>query len=68
MLGKEKFLMVNITTEIENISTQTRGEDVRDAIVNACQKLSNERLPVATTEGFFLTVNPNGEWEAIEWT
>lgn len=45
-----------------------RGEDVRDAFTNACEKIAHELLPNAKIEGYFLTVNSSGEWEALPWT
>ena len=60
--------MVNINTETNIISEQTRGEDVRDAFTDACEKIASELLPEAETEGYFLTVNSSGEWEALPWT
>lgn len=60
--------MANILNEITIISNQTRGEDVRDAFTDACEKISSESLPDAENEGYFLTVNSSGEWEALPWT
>lgn len=60
--------MANITTEISKIEIQTRGEDVRDAFTDACEKIALELLPNAETEGYFLTVNSSGSWEAMPWT
>lgn len=60
--------MANISTETNIISTQVRGEDVRDAFTDACEKIAPELLPDAETEGYFLTVNSSGEWEAMPWT
>lgn len=60
--------MSNITNEIANILNNERGEDVRDAFTDACEKIASDLLPDATTEGYFLTVNSSGEWEAMPWT
>ena len=60
--------MANISTEIGIIIDQERGEDVRDAFTDACEKIAPELLPDAGTEGYFLTVNSSGEWEELPWT
>lgn len=60
--------MANINNEINIISNQSRGEDVRDAFTDACEKIAPELLPDAETEGYFLTVNSSGSWEAMPWT
>ena len=60
--------MANISTETNIISTQNRGEDVRDAFTDACEKIASDLLPDADTEGYFLTVNSSGGWEAMPWT
>ena len=60
--------MANINTETTIISEQLRGEDVRDAFTDACEKIVPELLPNAETEGYFLTVNSSGSWEAMPWT
>ena len=60
--------MANITNENTIIMEQDRGEDVRDAFTDACEKIAPELLPDAVTEGYFLTVNSSGEWEALPWT
>lgn len=60
--------MSNITNEIANILNNERGEDVRDAFTDACEKIAVELLPDAETEGYFLTVNSSGKWEAMPWT
>lgn len=60
--------MANISTELTIIAEQERGEDVRDAFTNACEKIVPELLPDAETVGYFLTVNSSGEWEAMPWT
>ena len=60
--------MSNIEIEIYSIANNSRGEAVRDAFTDACEKIAPELLPDAETEGYFLTVNSSGEWEAIPWT
>ncbi len=60
--------MKNIDNEKTAILNADRGEDVRDAFTDACEKISSELLPNATTEGYFATVNSSGEWEALPWT
>lgn len=60
--------MANISIEIGIISNQERGEDVRDAFTDACDKIASELLPDAETEGYFATVNSSGRWEAMPWT
>lgn len=60
--------MANIIIDINTILEEERGEDVRDAFTDACEKIASESLPSATTEGYFATVNSSGEWEAMPWT
>ena len=60
--------MSNINDYLEIIEEQERGEDVRDAFTDACEGIALELLPDTTTEGYFLTVNSSGEWEAMPWT
>jgi len=60
--------MSNISSEIDIILEEERGEDVRDAFTDACEKIAPELLPDAETEGYFATVNSSGEWEAMPWT
>lgn len=60
--------MANINSEKLIISGELRGEDVRDAFTDACEKIAIELLPNAETEGYFLTVNSSGSWEAMPWT
>lgn len=60
--------MADISQENTIISEQARGEDVRDAFTDACEKIASDLLPDATTEGYYLTVNSLGEWEAMPWT
>jgi len=59
--------MADISSETNIISVQARGEDVRDAFTDACEKIAPELLPDAETEGYFLTVNSSGSWEAMPW-
>lgn len=61
--------MSNITIELTKITEEERGEEVRDAFTDACGKISSELLPdaEAETEGYFLTVNSLGKWEAMPW-
>ena len=60
--------MTDISLETNIILVQTRGEDVRDAFTGACEKIAPELLPNAETEGYVLTVNSSGSWEALPWT
>lgn len=60
--------MANIINELTDIINEQRGEDVRDAFTDACEKIAPELLPDAETEGYFATVNSSGEWEAMPWT
>lgn len=60
--------MSNINNELSIINNNDRGEDVRDAFTDACAKIASELLPDAETEGYFLTVNSSGAWEAMPWT
>lgn len=60
--------MSSIVDNTANIESAMRGEDVRDAFTDACEKIALELLPDATTEGYFLTVNSSGSWEAMPWT
>lgn len=57
-----------IDTEKQIILYGIRGEDVRDAFTDVCEKIASDLLPAATTEEYFLTVNSSGEWEAMPWT
>ena len=59
--------MANIDIDIQKILEKNRGEDVRDAFTDACEAIAHELLPDATAEGYFLTVNSSGEWEALPW-
>ena len=58
---------MDILHEITIILNEERGEDVRDAFTGACEKIAPELLPDAETEGYFLTVNSSGSWEAMPW-
>lgn len=60
--------MANINNETTSILNEERGEDVRDALTDACGKIALELLPDAETEGYFATVNSSGEWGAMPWT
>lgn len=60
--------MTDITTETAAILTEARGEDVRDAIVAACRKVADVKTLCEGNEGEVMTVNADGEWEALEWT
>lgn len=60
--------MANISNELSMISNQSRGEAVRDAFTDACEKIAVESLPDASTTDYVLTVNSSGEWEALPWT
>lgn len=56
--------MANISTETSDILNKTRGEDVRDALVDALLKISAEGLPDATSadNGKILAVDTSGKW------
>lgn len=60
--------MANIESDLYKILNNERGEDVRDAFTDICEKIASELLPEATTEGYFATVNSSGQWEAMPWT
>ena len=61
--------MATITNEINSITNDSRGEDVRDSLVSACKKIAVEKLPDVTEveQGYILTVSSAGVWEALEW-
>ena len=60
--------MKDISNNLLIIQNQQRGEDVRDAFTDTCEEIASELLPDAETEGYFLTVNSSGSWEAMPWT
>ena len=60
--------MADINTETTNILNESRGEDVRDAFTDACEKIASDLLPNASTVDYVATVNSSGEWEALPWT
>lgn len=64
----KKNIVKDISSETTIITERGRGEDVRDAFTDACEKIASDLLPDADTEGYFLTVNSSGEWEAMPWT
>lgn len=59
--------MANITAETTIILNQPRGEDVRDAFVDALLKIAGEGLPDvdASDEDKILAVNTSGKWAAL---
>lgn len=56
--------MADISTEIQAIQTAMRGEEVRDSIIDAFEKV-NTNLPTPSTmdSGKALVVSETGEWE-----
>lgn len=60
--------MADINTETTNILNESRGEDVRDAFTDACEKIASDLLPNASTVDYVATVNSSGQWEALPWT
>lgn len=59
--------MANISDYIAVIEAAARGEEVRDAIVNALNAINNGvggiPLPTAADSGKYLRVNTSGAWE-----
>ena len=62
--------MANISIEITSILSDTRGEDVRDSFVSACEKINDELLPDASQAdvGKILAVDSAGKWTALSVT
>lgn len=56
--------MIDISTEVSSILSNSRGEDVRDSIVEACRKISTWSLPDVTEEdvGKKMIVTQDGKW------
>lgn len=54
--------------DLEDIISKARGEDVRDALVDALGLVAASTLPEPGEEGDVLTVDANGAWGAMEWT
>ena len=62
--------MANINTEIQAIETATRGEEVRDSIIGALQKINadvsgNIPAPTISDAGKFLSVDSEGDWTLV---
>ena len=70
LLHKVIIMSANISSYTNKILTYTRGEDVRDAIVDACNTISPSLLPNVDSgdSGKVLMVNSSGKWETTEWT
>ena len=62
-------MAANISTETYSILHDSRGEDVRDSLCEACEKIAPELLPDVTTEdaGKVLGINQYGQWVAARY-
>lgn len=61
--------MANISDYISIIEAASRGEEVRDAIVNALNAINNGiggiPFPTSADAGKYLRVNTSGAWELV---